>query len=437
MRSFVAFLLALSLCVLPACGDKHTGGTAATNGGGSAASGSPADASGTATPDIGTGGVRASGNTGIDDSLRERMRKAGEAGRAFLLTQQDEKGAFGDAAMKIPGNVAFSAMAVSGLVGTTAPTQVESDAAIRKGLEFIVGFQQEDGAIFDNPKWANYCTSACVSALAAAKVGDFRKVQSKAGAYLASSQITGDPKDMSYGGFPYKSEQSADASNALMATNALEADGLAKDSEVRARVGTFVSKLQNRSESNQGERVIEVDGEKRIVVAGEDGGGFYRPDESKAGMVKRSDGKWELRSYGSMTYAVLKLMLFAGVPADDPRVKGLVNWIATNWTVERNPGFEGSDDPDKLGQQGMFYYLYTATRALAAYEEAAGRPLIVKSSDGRSHNWRAAIAEELLKRQGDDGSWRNEVVDRWEEGSKTLCTGFALQTLAYLTGRFR
>ena len=102
-------------------------------------------------------------------------------------------------------------------------------------------------------------------------------------------------------------------------------------------------------------------------------------------MVKRSDGKWELRSYGSMTYAVLKLLLFAGIPADDPRVKGVVHWIANNWTVERNPGFEGSEDPEKMSQQGMYYFLYTATRALAAYEQSTGAPLIVKRADGREH----------------------------------------------------
>jgi squalene-hopene/tetraprenyl-beta-curcumene cyclase len=103
--------------------------------------------------------------------------------------------------------------------------------------------------------------------------------------------------------------------------------------------------------------------------------------------------------------------------------------------VERNPGFEGADDPQQASQQGYFYYLYSMARALDAYEEATGKPLVVRDADGRSHNWRAEIARALLARQAEDGSWQNEVATRWEEGSKTLATGFAMQTLGYVTGR--
>ena len=40
-----------------------------------------------------------------------------------------------------------------------------------------------------------------------------------------------------------------------------------------------------------------------------------------AGEYTGADGKRMLRSYGSMTYAGLKSMIFAGVGPDDPRVK--------------------------------------------------------------------------------------------------------------------
>ncbi len=434
MQLPLALALACALVFVPACGDGKDGdaGGSATTGGTSGGT-----AGGTAG---GTGGGTASpadaGLVGLDAELTAKVEAAMAKGRAFLLTQQEENGGFTDRATKdMQANVAFTAMAVAGLVATTPKTAVGSDDAIRKGLAFLVKHQIENGAIVDNPKYTNYSTSASISALAAAKFGDFRSNQSKAMAYLEASQIADEKAEGYYGGFPYKDEQTADGSNAFLAVNALEAGGLAKDSVVRKRAGEFASRLQNRSESNPTKITVTTGtGEERTVVSGDDGGAIYRVGESKVGMRKRSDGLYELVSYGSMTYAVLRLMMFAGVPADDPRVVALLGWISENWTVDRNPGFENTDDPETLGQQGMFYYFHTIARALNAYEQATGEPLVVRDADGRKHNWRAAVAQAILDRQADDGSWSNPV-DRWMEGMQTLATSFAVQTLGVLSGR--
>jgi len=429
MRCLLLVTLCLALALLPACGDDK-----ADAGKAPGPKGAPAG-----TPDTQPTGAGGAAEAGVDDALRTKIATALQKGAAYLRGQQDEKGGFGDKEIQLPGNVAYTSMAVAALVGAQDSQAAAKDDAVTKALGFLVGFQQENGSIVDNPKVTNYATSAAISALAAAKRSEFAQAQSKAAAYLEASQIADDPDDLSYGGFPYKQHlgQSADASNAFIATNALDANGLPKDSEVRKRVGTYVSKILNNSEANTKPLEIEVDGEKRTVVSGVDMGAFYRPGESKAGMVKRSDGKWELRSYGSMTYAALKLMMFAGIPAKDPRVQGVVRWISNNWTMERNPGFENAEDPEKAGQQGMFYYYHAVARALSAYEAASGEPLVVTDADGRTHNWRAELAGTLLARQAEDGSWRNEVAERWEEGSKTLATGFAMQTLAYVMGRFK
>lgn len=429
-RVLLPFVLLLALGLLVGCGeDKADTGDGTQAKGSAPKAGAPKD----------EGSASASADAGLNAALKTQVADAQKKGSAYLRGQQGDKGGFGDNEIKLPGNVAYTAMAVTALVGSQDSGAAAKDEAITKGLTFLQGFQQENGSIVDNPKVTNYATAASISALAAARRTDFRSVQAKAVAYLEGSQIAGDAGDPSYGGFPYKQHlgQSADASNALIATNALDEAGLAKDSEVRKRVGTYVSKILNNSEANTGETVVEVDGEKRTVVSGVDMGAFYRPGESKAGMVKRSDGKWEFKSYGSMTYAALKLMMFAGVSPKDPRVQGVVTWISNHWTLERNPGFENAEEPVKAGQQGMYYYLYTVTRALSAYEQAAGKPLVVSDADGRTHNWRAEVAATLLQRQADDGSWRNEIAERWEEGSKTLATSFAMQTLAYLTGRLR
>ncbi len=41
-----------------------------------------------------------------------------------------------------------------------------------------------------------------------------------------------------------------------------------------------------------------------------------------------------------MTYAGLKSMIYAGLKADDPRVKAAREWIAKFYTVSENPGLD-------------------------------------------------------------------------------------------------
>jgi squalene-hopene/tetraprenyl-beta-curcumene cyclase len=178
----------------------------------------------------------------------------------------------------------------------------------------------------------------------------------------------------------------------------------------------------------------EVKGEKRTYVVGSDGGAIYGPGMSKAPDVKRADGRLEFQSYGSMTYALLKCLIFAGVDPKDPRMVLALKWISDHFTVDRNPGFEGGADPEKDGQQGYYYYLYTATRALQELERATGTKANITDAQGRKHDWRREMAEALLERQGEAGSWVN-AVDRWEEGSDLLATSYAVQSLAFITGR--
>ena len=77
------------------------------------------------------------------------------------------------------------------------------------------------------------------------------------------------------------------------------------------------------------------------------------------------DGKRIVRSYGSMTYAGLKSMIYCGLTKDDPRVKAAWNWIRKNWTLDINPGMQFSNPKDpKAGESGLYYYYHTLARAL-------------------------------------------------------------------------
>ena len=134
------------------------------------------------------------------------------------------------------------------------------------------------------------------------------------------------------------------------------------------------------------------------------------------------DGKPQLRSYGSMTYAGFKSMLYAGLDRDDPRVKAAVAWIKRHYTLEENPNM-----PGRQSLEGVYYYYHVFARALEAWD----RPIIV-DDHGQAHQWRKELCARLLSLQRPDGSWIN-AADRWYEGNPYLVTAYsvlAIQTAA-------
>jgi squalene-hopene/tetraprenyl-beta-curcumene cyclase len=135
-----------------------------------------------------------------------------------------------------------------------------------------------------------------------------------------------------------------------------------------------------------------------------------------------------------MTYALVKCLLLSGVDAKDPRVLAALAWLMSHWTVERNPGFEEAKDPAKEGQQGYYYYLFTAARTLALYEKRTGKPLVVRDADGNVHDWRREIVERLQGLQREDGTWMNPT-ERWNEDLPLLATSYATQAMATALGR--
>ncbi len=415
-------LVLVSTLALVGCGDDGQGTATQT----------PYGQSPYAQTPYGTSGSTAGWPAELAAEVEAAMAKA----RVAFLAQQEESGAWGDPELKIPANVGHTAMATSAVIAATSATQVRDDPNIGKALAWLAAQQKDDGSIWDNPQFVNYMTSAAAGALAMAKVGSYRNTLVDARGFLADSQIAGDENDLSYGGFPYKQDQGQDAdlSNLQFAAQALADAGLEKDHVVWQRMQTYLNRVQNRSESNVITVPVEIDGKEQKVVSGDDGGAGYGPGQSKAGYLKRSDGTFEARSYGSMTYALLKCMLLAGVDVDDARVVAALEWISRNFVLDRNPGFESSPNAEEAGQQGWYYYVYTLARTLGEVERAMGKPLVVKSPDGTKHNWRAALARAILDRRRDDGLWVNEV-ERWEEASPILASSYAMVALAEASGR--
>ncbi|MEM8735923.1 MAG: hypothetical protein AAGG44_16965, partial [Planctomycetota bacterium] len=120
--------------------------------------------------------------------------------------------------------------------------------------------------------------------------------------------------------------------------------------------------------------------------------------------------------YGSMTYAGLKSMIYAGLDTDDMRVKAAVGFLKANYSLESNPG---------MGQQGLFYYFHTMAKALDALGEST-----FEDANGVRHNWKAELRTKLAELQQEDGSWVNPTT-RWMEGDPNLVSAYALLCLKY------
>jgi squalene-hopene/tetraprenyl-beta-curcumene cyclase len=340
-------------------------------------------------------------------------------GAQFLLGEALEPGRYGFEGRADPG---ITAMAVGALLVVPEPRPAEVEQAIQSGLDWLVSLQRPDGSIHDG-QLANYITSAALMAVArAARPKDARVIEN-AREYLRRLQSDeGDgyePSDRYYGGVGYGGDERPDLSNLQMALEALSEAGAKTGDETFTKALTFLQRCQNRSESND---LVVADGGTEIV-SGNDGGSGYAPGESKAGFVELPDGKKVPRSYGSMTYALLKGYLFAGLEKTDPRVQAAWGWITRNYTLDVNPGFEASSDPT-APYQGLFYYFTAMAKALDLY----GEETIVDAA-GVVHPWRTELAGRLIAMQRQDGSWVNENAGRWYEDIPVLATAYAMIAL--------
>jgi squalene-hopene/tetraprenyl-beta-curcumene cyclase len=322
-------------------------------------------------------------------SLAQNREEAIARGIAYLASQQAEDGSWAK------GNIGISALCTQALL---AGGKTAQDPPVRKAVDFLVKQQAEDGGIHD-VGLENYTTSIALMVLVKADPKTYAAQIEKAKAYLIAHQWdetesidTGHPW---YGGAGYGQHERPDLSNEAFFLEAMHQAGVPKDHPLWKKAQVFLSRTQDRSESNDG------------VFVGTDSGGFvYSPHgggESKAGTVDLPNGKKGLKAQGSMTYAGFKSFVYAGLARDDPRVLAALDWIRRHWTFDENP---------ELGQQGLFYYYMTAARALAAWGEPA-----IMDARRRTHDWRAELSDAILRRQRENGSWFNEA-ERWFEGEQ-------------------
>jgi squalene-hopene/tetraprenyl-beta-curcumene cyclase len=353
----------------------------------------------------------------VSASTQAAMDKA----LAFLAhTQQPDGGWLGEN----QSDPAITALVVTAFIHS--PAHGVDHPIVKHGLELMLRYSQPDGGIYvEGLGLKNYQTSVCLSALTAADerlAGEarYRSVIEKAQEFLKKLQWDEDEDhdrtSSWFGGAGYGRSKRPDLSNTQMMIEALHESGLPKDDPAYKKAVQFISRCQNLSESN----------DQPFARGSTDGGFIYSPvneGESKAG-TEIVEGRPRLRSYGSMTYAGFKSLLYAGVSRDDSRVKACIEWIKRHYTLDSNPNM-----PDKQTHEGLYYYYHVFAKALVAWGEDT-----ITDARGEKHNWRVDLCLKLRSLQHEDGSWSNSA-DRWMEGNPYLVTAYSLRALQTALGR--
>lgn len=289
------------------------------------------------------------------------------------------------------------------------------DPMVAQGLKALEGFVHDDGGIYANDRLQNYETCvAMVCFKAANQDGRYNQLLKRATEFVTGRQYQeGEDRtsDESWvGGVGYGAQGRPDLSNTAYLIEALATVDESQNEQAIQAALAFVSRCQNLESPHN---------TTPYAALVKDGGFYYEIPTTKVDpstSPERFTENGGLRSYGSMTYAGLKSMIFAGLTAEDQRVKAAVQWIKDHYGVDQNPG---------QGSAGLFYYYHTFAAALAAAELNE-----VVDADGKTHDWRADLIRELAKRQNPDGSWTNDN-QRWFENDANLSTSFALLALSH------
>ena len=359
-------------------------------------------------------------NDAMDAAHVAKAQQLINDGIKFLVDSRDKDGgwALGKGALARGFRPASTALALKALV--QHPDFGPKSDIVKQGFKFMLTFKQKDGSICEPREGVNnYTTSLAVMALAASGDPQYKADIDDAVKFLRGIQIVPGSKtpgllggkvkedDPRVGGVNYGATGQPDLSNLGMWVEAMHDAGVKPDDPAMQRALDFVTRLQNRSESNK---------QKFAVEGSNDGGFVYSLTKSGAGSGPEGKG---LRSYGTMTYDGFKSMLYAGVTKKDPRVQAAFSWIRQYWRLDSNPNM-----PQTQTLQGLYYYYTLFAKALRAWGENE-----IKDADGKSHNWRQELVDALAGRVQKDGSWVNKEAERWEEGSSMLATAYSVMTL--------
>jgi squalene-hopene/tetraprenyl-beta-curcumene cyclase len=346
----------------------------------------------------------------VDLSLAKEIDHSIKLGLKWLYDQQEADGSW----QHYPG---ITALILSSYL-RAHPSVTLQEPVIANGFEFLKSCIKPDGSIYLDDM-AHYNTAICLTAFKDANNPAFEIIISNAEKFLMGEQIDESSDKTSdslyYGGVGYGGDDRPDLSNLQWAIESLALDDSKNtDSEeilspaqkeefankklFYDKALVFLSRCQNLKSLNP------------EAYSGNDGGFIYEPGASKAGATN---------SYGSMTYAGLKSLIYAKVDKNDERVKAAYDWIRNNYSVESAP---------KMGTQGLFYYYQTMAKSLNAF----GTDILIDDSNV-SHDWRNELANQIIKIQSPEGFWVNEN-GRWWENNPVLVTAYSILALEEIAG---
>ncbi|HUP79702.1 MAG TPA: prenyltransferase/squalene oxidase repeat-containing protein, partial [Pirellula sp.] len=262
-----------------------------------------------------------------------------EKGLQFLRQNQSADGTF-----SIKAGPGLTALAITAAIRCGEPLD---SPMVRKGLAALEAFVKPDGGIYGMGRLTNYETCIAILCFVEANAsGNYNKILQDAKKFVTGIQYGSAAEstradDVWNGGVGYGGKGRPDLSNTAYLIEALRAVDAGPDDPAIQAALAFVSRCQN----------LEGEHNKTEFAAKINDGGFYyelpkdRIDTSKNEESYTPDGG--IRSYGSMSYAGYKSMVYAGLNASDPRVAAATKWIRKNYTVNDNPG---------KGQAGVYYY---------------------------------------------------------------------------------
>ena len=327
-----------------------------------------------------------------------------DRGTAYLAKSQAEDGSFSSETGTGVTSLVTTALLRSG--------KTPADPVVAKALEYLSQYVQADGGIYKpGSTHRNYETCLAVVAFHLAnKDGKYDDLVANAEKYIKEVQWDAgeghDESSTSYGGAGYGSHSRPDLSNTSFLIDTLKELGASDDDPAIQKALVFVSRCQNLKTKHNDTEFADKNPD----------GGFYYSIAGGGSSQAGAEPAGGLRSYGSMTYAGLKSMIYAGVNADDERVQAALEWVTKHYTLRENPG---------MADSGLYYYYHTFAKSL----DAVGKPELI-DDEGQAHEWKAELVEELAKRQQPDGSWVNSQP-RWLENDPNLVTGYVLLALSY------
>lgn len=294
-----------------------------------------------------------------------------------------------------------------------------TNTTVQKALSHLRNFYNPlEGSLADS--FLNYETAISLMAMAAAgdpqdadkypvMVGFLDRLQ------FSDDSIYGKTDPWFHGGWPNYAGI-PDVSNSQFTLLGLQSAELMIESitipkRMWANATTFMNNCQNLPDINQ----MPWAHNESLPSYG-DGGFVYNAYRSRTDL-----GEQMFESYGSITTAGYYSYLVSGNDDRQPEVAAARSWMDREYSLEVNPRMAG---------KGLFYYLWTQTRALAM----STQDWVVDGSS-KLHDWRAEVADLFIDLQLTNGGWPGNPNTDWREGEQELAGIYALLTMqaAYMT----